>query len=369
MKKLWIAILIVFFAAFSAAQSTGAAPGFQNLGTVQPGQNQIVNFYVTSSGYENPYAVTASSEEPLSSRMLDPAESPVDVNEYSEEEIASWMDFTQNEYVVTPTNTTPYVLENGQTIDAGGRIRMYLRVPQNAEPGWHAGAISLNPQIDREAGGGFGAATVQGLTQPTFAFRVPGNAERRLEVVDARGVRTSDDSARIDLRIANRGSVTTSMRGADIDVYNRDTGEKAGDLTIGYHEFEPQRSQVVSTTLGSGVEQGSFQMNGSIDYWSSQAFVDGQTFALSSQVQNNPSEPEDFGGDGNPQGDNRTPAWLPLLFILVVAVVLYSFGFDIFWIMVIVGFLAIALFIILSPVSNWLLLILLTAPVITFIYA
>lgn len=368
MKKLWLATLLLLLIGFTASQSTGTRPGFQNIGAVPAGQTQIVNFYLTSSGYDSPYAVSVSAEEPLSSRMMDPVESPVELEEYSEEPIASWMDFTQGQFTVDPNNATTYVLPNGDTIEAEGRIRMYLRVPSNAEPGWHAGAISISPQTD-SAGTGFGSQ-VQAVTQPTFAFRVPGNAERRLEVVDARGIRTGEDSARIDIRVANRGSVTTSISGAEISVYNRETGQRVADTVLGYHLFEPRRSEVISTTIRSGsIEQGSYQMNGSIDYWSSEAFIGGQTFGLSSQIQTEPADPEEFGGDGSQNNGSNTPIWLPILFVILVAVVLYSFGFGLFWILVLAGFLAIALFIIMSPVSNWLLVILLTAPVITFIYA
>ncbi len=368
MKKLWLVTLLMLLIGFTVSQSTGTRPGFQNIGAVSAGQTQIVNFYITSSGYESPYPVSVSPEEPLSSRMLDPVESPVEVEEYSEEPIASWMDFTQERFLVTPDNSSTYLLPNGETIEAEGRIRMYLRVPSNAEPGWHGGAISISPQAD-SAGTGFGSQ-VQAVTQPTFVFRVPGNAERRLEVVDARGIRTGEDSARIDIRVANRGSVTTSISGAEISVYNRETGQRVTDAVMGYHLFEPRRSEVISTTIRSGaIEQGSYQMNGSIDYWSSEAFVGGQTFGLSSQIQTEPADPEEFGGEESQNNSSGTPVWLPVLFIIVIAVVLYSFGFDLFWIIVIAGFLAIALFIVVSPVSNWLLLILLTAPVVTFIYA
>jgi hypothetical protein len=367
MKKLWLATLLLLLIGFTASQSTGTRPGFQNIGTVPAGQTQIVNFYLTSSGYDSPYPVSVSAEEPLSSRMLDPVESPVEVEEYSEEPIDSWMDFTQDQFTVDPNNATTYVLPNGDTIEAEGRIRMYLRVPSNAEPGWHAGAISISPQID-SSGTGFGSQ-VQAVTQPTFVFRVPGNAERRLEVVDARGIRTGEDTARIDIRVANRGSVTTSIAGGEIDVYNRETRERVDSMILGNMEFRPQRSRVISTTMRSGVEQGSFRLNGSIDYWSSEAFIGGQTFGLSSQIQTEPADPEEFGEDGAQNNGSNTPIWLPILFVILVAVVLYSFDFDLFWIAVIAGFLAIALFIIMSPVSNWLLVILLTAPVVTFIYA
>jgi hypothetical protein len=372
MRKLVIALLLISMISTVSAQSTGAAPSFQDMGDLQPGETRKSTLYVTTTSYNQPYTVSPEIEAPLASTFLDPEESPIPVEQYSEEEISDWVRFSQETYTVDPTNETDYVLANGASVSATGSITYYIDVPRDAEPGWHAGSIALNPETTAD-GSGYGAQA-QTLSRPSFVFNIQSaeEPERRLEVVDARGIRTGENSARIDLRIANRGTVTTSIRGGDLSVYNRATGEKTGDLSLGYRSLDPSQSEVVSTSLRTGsLEQGSYVVNGSIDYSSSRAFVGQQTFALSSQIQENPGSPEEFNedGTGSDSEGSGTPMWLVGLFILVISAVMYSFGFDLFWILVAAGFIGIALFIILTPVPIWMLIVLLTTPVIILYYA
>lgn len=369
MKKLVIATLLITMISGATAQSTGAAPSFQNLGEVQPGQTVRSTIYVTGTSYDQPYAVGPEAVAPLASKMLNPQEAPFPVEQYSEETISEWVIFDQETYIVDPNNSTPYVLANGAQINANGEVTFNIRVPEDAEPGWHSGSVALNPQTS-SGGTGFGSSA-QTVSRPTFVFDVETGQEpsRRIEVVDARGIRTGDSSARIDMRVVNRGTVTTSIRGGDMDVYNRATNTKVGDLSLGYQSLSPSQSEVISLDFDSGnVSAGSYVINGTLDYSSSEAFVGGQTFALTSQIQTSPEDPEEFNESTGGEEESSTPLWLLGLFVLVLATVMYSFGFDLFWIIVGAGFIGIGVFILVSPASNWLLLILLTTPVIIMYY-
>lgn len=370
MKKLVIAALMMAMISGVSAQSTGAAPSFTNLGDVNPGETRKATLYVTST-YDEAYQISPKVEEPLSSKYLDPVDSPLPIESYSEENISSWVDFSQESYVVNPQNTTDYVLSNGVSVNAAGKVTYYIRVPQDAEPGWHTGAIAINPSSST---GNLGySAQAQAITVPNFAFNVksPENPERRLEVVDARGIRTGENTARIDIRVANRGTVTTGIRGGNVDIVNRETGEVLTSISVGYYLLEPSQSRIISSHIRTeSLEQGAYSLNGSIDYSSSKAFVGQQTFALSSQIQASPEDPSTFNPDSNQSSDDSGASlWLMVLFVVVMSAVMYSFGFDPFWIVVAAGFIVIGLFILVSPVSNWMLLVLLTTPVIILYYA
>ncbi|MFQ3308439.1 MAG: hypothetical protein ACI977_000675 [Candidatus Nanohaloarchaea archaeon] len=370
MRKLVIALLLIGMISSVSAQSTGAAPSLQSLGDVQPGQTVQATIYVTGTSYEEPYAIKPEAVEPLASKFLDASSSPIPVQSYSEESTVEWVSFDQETYTIDPTNSTPYVLPNGAEVNANGELTLTVRIPNDAEPGWHSGAVQLNPQTG--GGTGFGASA-RTVSQPTFVFNVQTaeEPERLLEVVDARGIRTGENTARIDMRIANRGTVTTTIRNSDIDVLDRINNQKIGELSLGFQSLEPGRSQVVSTSFNSeAISQGSYVLNGSIDYSSSRAFAGQQTFALSSQIQEDPESPDSFNDENNSNAEGSgTPMWLVGLFILVISAVMYSFGFDLFWILVAAGFLGIALFIVLTPVPIWMLIVLLTTPVIILYYA
>ncbi len=370
MKKLVIATLLITMISGVTAQSTGAAPSFQNLGEVQPGQTLRGTIYVSGTSFEEPYPVAPSAEMPVSSKVLNPEDSPIPVQEYSEEDITDWVSFDQETSTIDPTNSTPYVLSNGDTINANGQVSFNVRVPNDAEPGWHAGVVSLNPQTG--GGSGFGALT-QTVSLPMFVFNVQTgeSPERRLEVVDARGLRTGSNSARVDLRVANRGSVTTSLQGGNIDIYNRATNNKVHSASVGYYSLSPGQSDVIPLDFDSpNVTQGSYMVNGTLDYSSSQTFIGQQTISIASEAPENPSDPEDFNNNNNTntQSESSTPLWLLGLFVVVLATIMYSFGFDLFWIIVGAGFIGIGLFILVSPASNWLLIVLLTTPVIIIYY-
>lgn len=361
MKRLGLVILVVFLASTASAESIGVAPGFQDFGEIQRGESRVANMYVTTSGYDSPFAVAPELGDPLTSRFMDAQNSPVSVAEYSGEDIDDWIRFEQDTYTVTPGNTTPYTLADGTPVNAAGRVEFYIDVPQDAEPGYHAGMLNVNPQLG-SGGSGFGA-TARGQSMYTFVFRVPGNVERRIDVIDARGIRTGEDQARIDIRVANRGTVTTAIQGADVEVYNRQTQTLVDRLGIGYQSLRPGESTVISSTISSeNISQGSYQINGTLEYVGGSSFVNQQTFSLADTIQQNIPDSDNFGDTGGEtEQQSGGPVWLLALFVLLVAVLMYSFEFDMFSIVLISGGLGIIGFILMTGIPNWTLLILLTS--------
>ena len=361
-RLLGLAILMVFMASAASADSIGVAPGFQDFGEIQRGESRVANLYITTSGYENAFAVAPQTGDPLTSTFMDSQDSPVSVDEYTSEEIDSWIRFDQNTYTVTPGNTTPYTLADGTPVNAAGRVQFYIDVPQDAEPGYHAGMLNVNPQLG-DSGTGFGASA-RGQSMYNFVFRVPGNVERSIDVVDARGIRTADDEARIDMRVANRGTVTTAIQGADVDVVNRQTQELIDELSLGYHELAPGESTVISSTVrSSNISQGTYQINGTLEYIGGSSFVNQQTFSLADSITTEPPGSDSFGDEtqGTDQGSEGGPVWLLALFVALVAVLMYAFEFDMFSIVLIGGGLGIVGFILMTGIPNWTLLILLTS--------
>ena len=362
MKRLGLVILVVFLASTASADSIGVAPGFTDFGEIQRGESRVANMYITTSGYDGPFAVAPETGEPLTSTFMDAQDSPVSVGEYNGEEIDDWIRFEQNTYTVTPGNTTPYTLADGTPVNAAGQVKFYIDVPQDAEPGYHAGMLNVNPQLG-DGGSGFGASA-RGQSMYTFVFRVPGNVERSLDVIDARGIRTGEDEARIDMRVANRGTVTTAIQGADVDVYNRQTRELVGSPGIGYYSLAPGESTVISSSINSeNISQGSYQMNGSLEYIGGSSFVSQQTFSLADTIPQDVPDSDSFGDTGSDteQASEGGPVWLLLLFVLMVSVIMYAFEFDMFSIVLVAGGLGVVGFILLTGIPNWSLLILLTS--------
>lgn len=364
MKKLCLAILMLFLVSTVSAASIGVAPGFQNFGEIQKGERRVANLYITTSGYDNPFPVAPEMGDPLTSTFMN-SEGPVPPSQYSGESIDSWITFAQDTYTVTPGNTTSYTLQNGVPVNAAGKAKFYVDVPLNAEPGYHAGMINVNPQLGN-SGTGFGA-TARGQSMYTFVFRVPGNVVKDISVVDVRGIRTGENEARIDMRIANRGTVTTVIRGADVGVY-RLGGQKVGEVDMGYYNLKPGETTVVSTSINSGsISQGSYRINGTISYIGGSSFLGQQTFSLAGTITQNPGDPQEFAQPETPQKQGG-PLWLLTLFVALVAVVMYAFEFDFFSITLVSGGLGVAGFILMTGIPNWTLLILLTSTAVILMY-
>lgn len=360
MRKLGLAILALFLVSTASAASVGVNPGFSDLGEIRKGESRVANVYVTTTGYDSPFAVRPEVGDPLTSTFMDARDSPVSSEQYSGENIEDWVRFSRNSYTVTPQNTTEYILGDGVTVNYAGRIKFYVEVPRDAEPGYHAGMINVNPQLDN-SGTGFGAST-RGQSMYNFVFRVPGSVEKSIDVVDVRGIRTEEDTARVDMRLANRGTVTTEIRGGEITVYNRRTQERIGFIYLGYQKLAPGETKIVSSNLRSGaIEEGSYQVNGSFEYIGGSSFVNQQTFSLADTIQNNPPDAASFGPSDTNSDEGGSPVWLLGLFVAMISVIMYAMEFELFSIILVAGGLGIVGFIVLTGIPNWTLLILLTS--------
>lgn len=346
-RKALILILLLAAANSVSAQSVGAAPGEVRLGEIDRGEEETFNIYFTSSGTTEPFEVSLKYQEPFRGSILG-GNTYINPEEFSEQEIESWVSFSEETYTIDPSSDTVQNLADGSTVRADGSAEITVRVPEDAEPGYHGGQIQVNPKFP--SGSGFGAR-VLGLARPSFYFRVPGDVERRIEYRGIEAVRTDENQAQIVATFRNTGTVTTALAGGEADISKRDEGNVGTALLNTNLRIPPGETRRMDTRWTSNnVEGGNYEISGTVDYRTGQVFVS-DSFTLT-DAPREPVEVDQPGqDDSGPEEGSDFPWLLAILLLVLIGLLLYYAGFDFFWTVTILGMIVIIIFILATDTS------------------
>lgn len=350
-KAIGVLLLILGFTSVAAATSVGTAPGSLNLGELEPGQNYEGFFYVTTRGISQEFEVEPEyrrASRSLFERDVEDEDAYFNPEEGSQQDISEWISFSQNSYSVDPNERNIAEMEGGGSIVYNERVRFTISLPDDAEPGFHAGSIDLKPDLQSSGASGGSSVMNMGVTRPTFFFEVPGHAERDIDVVDVRAVRTGDEEARVDFLVSNEGTVTSWLRRSDTTVYD-EFGDESNTITTGGRYVAPDNTEVISSQWRNPeLEGGQYRVSGELDFITGKYYVD-ETINISDTIQVEREERE----------EGYRPTWVILMLLLLVGVLMYSFEIDPVYIFAILGFGAISLFIMSAAITNWMIALLL----------
>lgn len=353
-----ILLLVFLLVPSGSAQSIGTAPGALNLGELEPGNTYEAYFYVTTRGLGSEFVVQPKYHRaPRSLFQSSNEESPFDPEKASQQSMEDWISFNSDTVLVDPNERNVASLDGGGTVVYNSRIRFEIDVPRDAEPGYHAGAINLEPDLDRS---GEGASSVLNLalTQPIFYFEVPGVAKRNLQVLDVRAVRSGDNEARFDYIIKNNGTVTTWVGRSSSSLHN-EFGEKLGVVETGGQYIRPDQTKVISTEWkSSAIEGGEFRVTGDVNYLTGKSFID-ETVDISDIVQVESTDEDQEEGD--------TPTWIILMVLVLLGVVMYSFEIDPVYILAITGLVGFSAFVLMTGMPLYLIGVLIVSIIVVFI--
>ena len=356
MSKFWIQVaLILFLISSASAVSIGAVPSSLDLGKVEPGQTIEQNIYITVRGTDSnqnftidPVANEIGNKRLFSGRFDNP-------EEISEQSATEWWDL--QEATVSPNNKVEADLDQSNLPTLNGFTEATLRIPEDAEPGFRYGKINLNPLISEEGSGG--RVSLVSPTSVSYSFYVSdGDPRRDIVAQDVRAFRLGEDRASVEVLLSNQGTVTASTQEFEIDVL--DSG-RSNEVTLEIDDtptLDPGESQWVDASWQNeqGIEQGTYQIDGEVNYFTGSAYASG-SFALPGfdvvEVR-----PEDSPAVDSQDNRGGVPLWLVLMVIVLLGVLMWSFDIEPFWILAITGGLGIAAFILLSSVSNYLLILL-----------
>lgn len=338
----------LFLTSLAASASIGAVPGNIDFGQVEPGEIVQQEIYIRTNVGSN-FTVSPRSISDTSSNVFE-----VD-RDYSISEQGSSDWFTLESTNINPDTTETIELDEGRSTRVDGEFMLTLEVPEDAEPGLHFGRISLNADID---GDGEGAGTVNfGESTIGYSMDVEGQAERDISAQDVRAFRLDENEAAVEVLLNNEGSVTTSTEGFELEILD-ELGDVVVTLDAASAKLSPGESQWVEASWSDEdeIEQGSYQIDGEVDYLTGSAYASGSFSLPDFDVVE--VRPDDSPG-ADEDGRESLPLWLVVMILVVMGVLMYSFDIDPFWILLILGVLGVSAFILLSGVSNYLLVLLL----------
>lgn len=359
-RRLLLSICLLIGIITPSAAYVGTAPGLQDLGTLEKGQTYESRFYILTDR-SNPFLIEPKYAEAQSS-VLEGGERnnyDFDPSEASEENIKDWISFSQESYNVDPDDVRVIDLQNGGVARASQKVTYDISVPEDAESGYHIGAVNLNPDFSSS---GAGTASVQtvGLTQFTFLFKVPGEAERDLKVLDVNAKRASTGKVRLDFLIQNNGSVTTEIQSAETTVYDK-VGNKTGLINIGGGKISPGETKIVKTFWEKeAIDPGQYRVEGKMDYITGQTYID-QAVRIPERIQIK-------SGDSGTGDDSGVPLWLVAILLAAMAAVMYYFEINPVYIASVLGLGGLSAGVLITGLPNSLLAVVLLVPASYLIY-
>jgi hypothetical protein len=356
-KFIIIVFLGIHLCSITSAASLGAAPSNIDLGVVEPGDTVEKEIYVRVSNVDNNFTISPYANGIAPITLFE----SYDSSRLSEKSSSSWWDFEES--IVNPNTEIPdnqINLENNNLPTLHGYSKGTLTVPADAEPGIRRGHIQLGSDLS-SSGTDSGASAGARFIAPTrisYVFDVAGNVKRDVIVQDIRGIRTDTNRASIELLLSNEGTTTVTSQNFEIDIQRRDN--TIDTLTAKGITLEPGETQWTNAYwTGSQVDEGQYYLDGEVDYFTGSAYASG-SFSLGDIVTVEQA-PDDSPVTDGQDSRETVPMWLVFMVLAIMAVLMWSFDIEPFWIMAIVGGLAISAFILLSGVSNYLLVVLLMA--------
>ncbi|MDY6774137.1 MAG: hypothetical protein SVS85_02955, partial [Candidatus Nanohaloarchaea archaeon] len=153
-KSFILIVLASLFIVSSTAVSVGTAPGAMNIGELERGQRYAVDFYLMTTA-ANPVVVNLAYNPPKNTIFESNTTSRYTFIPMwaSEEDMSDWISFQQEKVIVDPSNVITKRFPDGSMIKANAKAKVLIDVPRDAEPGYHAFEVQLNPEISGSGAG------------------------------------------------------------------------------------------------------------------------------------------------------------------------------------------------------------------------
>jgi len=247
------------------ALSVGTAPGLYDLGELDAGTNVAFRFYLITNARND--MLVSLSYIPVHQDMYYKTETTrykFIADEASQEDITSWVEIARNPLLLSPARVKIVNLPGGGVVKANEEADIILHIPEDADPGYHAGSISLSPKLATR-GSGTGVMTIA-VTRFIFVFRVSGDAKRDGEIMSIIGDRVGERKAKIDVLFRNTGTCTLSAKVTELNLYDK-FGKRVASLNSGINLVKPDKIQALTAYwVGNNVKPGAYRAEARVDY-------------------------------------------------------------------------------------------------------
>jgi hypothetical protein len=346
-RKILLMLTVLAFVSAVQAPSLSVTPSEVKMMDVERGETRSFDIYINPRDIEGAVRVKPLVEGPFGKSLYSNDE--VNPNQISEEGMKDWVSLGRENVVATQDGSQTYTLEDGTTIDATNTIPVEVSIPEDAEPGYHAAKIGFTTsQVEGDSGF---STTNWILPYISILVKVPGNADRSVEIEDARMLRIGQNRAQIITMLENTGTVTTEVTGGNISILDSQD-RKVGEIDLHSARLQPGEFQEVSMTWESeNLEPGTYRVDGTGSFATGRFYIGGQdsiTSAIQERVQVNEPDTETGGSSSN------IPIWLVMMILILLGIIMYSFDIDPLWIALIVGVLAITAFVLMTDLPLYL---------------
>ncbi len=242
--------------------SVGVAPGVVDLGEVENGKEYSFNFYLISD-YEKDLAVELSTQNappefytpawPRHGYNFDPITA-------SEEKTSTWISFIENP-VVLPPEKKLYTLSTGSLVKANKEVTALIKIPENAEPGYHAGYIVPKP-ITQAQGRGGTALEIITITKIGYVFKVKGEAKRNGKII---GIIHEKDKLKIIFK--NTGTLTMSVKVSNVTIYDAYKKKIIASLSSREYKVKPKEITTIAIPwFNETITEGKYPVKATVEW-------------------------------------------------------------------------------------------------------
>lgn len=217
-KRFWlifVSLVLFIEIAYSGNINVGVSPEYLDLGEIKPGNSKIARFYIASTSDE--LFVVDLGPSKGSDAFFKREKYKEFIEFYSEEDISLWISLLENPIKLASADENIGKTKSGVSIKGMKEATFILKVPNNAEPGYHTGYIHLSPRYLPDSKS---TISLMSIVPMSFIFKVDGNAVRSGEILDV--VNKGDVEGRLWLKVffKNNGTVTETIDKGNIEIYN-----------------------------------------------------------------------------------------------------------------------------------------------------
>ena len=319
-------ILLVSFVLFSLSipmeahsLRIGMSPSVVDIGDVERGTNYQFDFYLMTNHEKDLLVELSGSKAPYEFYYERETRIWYKFNSSlaSEEDVSGWLFMLENP-VVLPPETFIDRLPNGLTVNANKKVTAILEIPDDAEPGYHAGFIHPKPVSETQGRGtALGIITVVDIA---YVFNVKGDAERSGKIIGFT-YDISRDSGTVGVVFKNTGTLTMGVKARDVVIYDNSGENQIARLNS--REYQTSPGEIITIPIkwyNSSMDEGQYPVEARVEWFGGESQSQGR-IVFTKMV--SPSITGDITGDVPAPLAAPLPIWIIPIFVFVAGFLLY----------------------------------------------
>ena len=187
-------------------------------------------------------------------------------------------------------------------------VSVLLKVPRDAEPGYHVVKLIPTPEVFEKAPGAAGANVVSVTSVPVF-FNVVGEAKRDGVILDTKLAEITDGGFKLETPFKNTGTVTLYSRAIN-EVYRG--SELIGEYASSREYVEPGKVQNFNTPVTGFFTEGEYEIKSKVIFTTDEAEQDSRIMLQAETGEQREAEEE-----------SPLPLIMGVILIVVIAIIIY----------------------------------------------